>query len=301
MRVLNIGSINIDHVYEVAHFVCAGETLGGQGYRTFAGGKGFNQSIALSRAGISTRHAGKVGKDAAWLLRRLEEEGVDTRYVAVGDYATGHAIIQVVPDGENAIVLYGGANQRMTAADIEAALASCAPGDCLLLQNETNLVPQAIREAHARGLRVVFNPAPMDPAVHQYPLELVDLFVVNETEARELTARTAPEDIVANMRTRFPGSATVWTRGSEGAIYFDARTWLHEPARRVEVVDTTAAGDTFIGFFLAALLRTQDPAFALAQGCRAAAICVTRAGASDAIPLLSELDGVEAVTPDTRL
>ncbi|MDO9224444.1 MAG: ribokinase [Pseudomonadota bacterium] len=296
MRVLNIGSINIDHVYEVDHFVRPGETLGGLSYHTFAGGKGFNQSITLARAGATTFHAGRVGKNAAWLLQRLEQEGVDTTHVTVGEDTTGHAIIQVVPDGENAIVLYGGANQRLTEADVASALASFSAGDILLLQNETSSVAWAMQNAHERGMRIVFNPAPMTADVHHYPLGCVDVFVLNETEAEELTGATDPAEVRARMRERFPRAATVLTLGNQGATYFDADSTHHEPALLVDAVDTTAAGDTFIGYFLAELMQTGDPVNALAKGCRAAAICVTRAGASDSIPSRNELETVQVNT-----
>lgn len=290
MRVLNIGSINVDHVYEVGHFVRPGETLDGLSYHTFAGGKGFNQSVALARAGAVTLHAGKVGKDAAWLLQRLEQEGVDTTHVTVAEAATGHAIIQVVPDGENAIVLYGGANRLISEADVASALSGCSPGDYLLLQNETSSVTQAIQKAHENGLRIVFNPAPMTADVHHYPLEFVDFFILNETEAEGLTGKTDPAAAGARMRELFPRAATVLTLGSKGALYFDANAMHHEPALPVDAVDTTAAGDTFIGFFLAELMQTGDPAKALAKACHAAAICVTRAGASASIPSRHELE-----------
>jgi ribokinase len=286
---LNLGSINIDHVYEVTHFVRPGETLGSSSYKIFAGGKGFNQSIALTRAGAVTCHAGKVGKDADWLIQRLQKEGVNTDGVSVTETATGHAVIQVVPSGENAIVLFGGANQAVTASDVERALSSCVPGDYLLVQNETSAVPEAIRKGRERQLRVVFNPAPMSPAVRNYPLECVDLFILNETEAEGLTGKTDPEDIRAAMLRQFPRSATVLTLGSKGAMYFDADTVRYEKAPAVKAVDTTAAGDTFIGFFLAELMRNASPAEALAYGCRAAAICITRTGASDSIPMRNEL------------
>ena len=292
MRILNLGSINIDHVYEVEHFVRPGETLSGLSYNIFAGGKGFNQSVALARAGAATLHAGRVGKDAAWLLRRFEEEGVDTTHVNVDRSATGHAIIQVVPSGENAIVLYGGANQAVTESDLASALSSCSPQDYLLVQNETSSVAQAIREAHKRDLRVVFNPAPMTSDVHGYPLGLVDIFILNETEAEGLTGKADPDDVRVRMREQYPGSATVLTMGSKGAMYFDANELHHEAALAVNAVDTTAAGDTFIGFFLAELMQSGNPARALAQGCRAAAICVTRAGASDSIPLREDLETI---------
>lgn len=296
-RVLNIGSINIDHVYGVMHFVRPGETLNSQSYQTFAGGKGFNQSVALARAGVATLHAGMIGKDATWLLKQLEQEGVDTTHVGVCDVATGHAMIQVDPGGENAIVLHAGANRRITEASVSNALSSCTAGDFLLLQNETNAVAPAIRKAHDRGLRVVFNPAPMTADVHHYPLGLVDIFVLNEIEAEALTGKTEPIDVHARMRELFPDAATVLTQGSKGATYFDVDAIHHEPALPVGATDTTAAGDTFIGFFLAELIRTGDPAKALATGCRAAAICVTRAGASDSIPSRHEVESFQVITP----
>jgi ribokinase len=297
MRVLNIGSINIDHVYEVDHFVRPGETLSGLRYHTFAGGKGFNQSVALARAGAATLHAGRVGKDAAWLFKRLAQEGIDTTHVTMSDAATGHAVIQVVPDGENAIVLFGGANRLINEADITSAISSCSAGDYLLLQNETSSVAQAMQFAHEKGMRIVFNPAPMTADVHHYPLGFVDVFVLNETEAEGLTGKTDPAEMCTRMRELFPGAATVLTLGSKGATYFDADSMCHESAPIVEAIDTTAAGDTFIGFFLTEMMLTGDPVKALAKGCLAAAICVTRAGASDSIPLRDELDAFLATTP----
>jgi ribokinase len=295
MQILNIGSINIDHVYKVDHFVRPGETLASFRYDIFSGGKGFNQSVALARAGADTLHAGRVGQDASWLLQRLEREGVDISRVSVTETPTGHAIIQVVPSGENAIVLYGGANKAVGKADIAHALTVCSPGDYLLLQNEISSVPEAIERGAERGLRVVFNPAPITPAIRDYPLDRVDIFILNETEAAGLTGKTAPDDALIAMRRQFPSAATVLTLGSEGAIYSDAARLHRQPAIPVAAIDTTAAGDTFIGYFLAGLMQGGTPAAALALGCRAAAICVTRAGASDSIPTRSEL---ESLRPD---
>jgi len=292
MQILNIGSINIDHVYTVDHFVRPGETLSGLTYHTFAGGKGFNQSIALARAGAAPFHAGRIGNDAKWLLERFHREGVDTTFVCVDKTPTGHAIIQVVPSGENAIILYGGANQCVTEMDIASALLTCSSGDYLLLQNETSSVGQAIRMGHEKKLQIVFNPAPMTSDIHQYPLEMVDIFILNETEACELTGKTDPKEIRIIMQKQYPGSSTVLTLGDRGAVYFDADTWLYEPALGVCAVDTTAAGDTFIGYFIAEMMQKKDPAKALSIGCQAAAICVTRQGASDSIPLREELEPV---------
>lgn len=300
MQILNIGSINIDHVYEVEHFVRPGETIGSSRYSIYAGGKGFNQSVALARAGAATLHAGRVGKDAEWLLQRLRQESINTDFVVVDDAATGHAIIQVVPSGENAIVLYGGANQSITEEDVASALSSCSPGDYLLLQNETSCVAQAIQKSHEKELRIVFNPAPMTSDIHRYPLELVDIFILNETEAEELVGTTDPEDVRVRMRQQYPRASTVLTLGAKGAIYADAGSLHHASALPVDAVDTTAAGDTFIGFFLAELMQGRDPVKALASGCRAAAICVTRTGASDSIPFREELEKIQPDNSSVR-
>jgi ribokinase len=210
--------------------------------------------------------------------------------VKVAESATGHAIIQVVPSGENAIVLHGGANQSLSESDIACAISSCSAGDYLLVQNETNAVAEVIRNGSERGLRVVFNPAPMDSAVLNYPLECVDVFILNETEAEGLTGKIAPEDVRIAIHKQFPHAATVLTMGSHGAMYFDSDSLHHQSAIAVNAVDTTAAGDTFIGYFLAELMRSGDPARALFLGCHAAAICVTREGASDSIPLRRETE-----------
>jgi ribokinase len=289
MNILNIGSVNIDHVYEVDHFVRPGETLASTRYGIFAGGKGFNQSIALARAGAPTRHVGAVGRDAAWLIERLKSEGVDIAHLKVDDMPTGHAIIQVAPSGENAIVLHGGANCAVTAEDVARAVASCSQGDFLLVQNETSAVADAIRKGKRRGLRVAFNPAPMSPVVRDYPLQDVDLFILNETEAEGLTGQNTPERVCAAMVASFPHAATVLTMGRDGAVFMDSSGILRQPGFVAEAVDTTAAGDTFIGYFLAEFMRTGEPAKAVALGCRAAAISVTRPGASDSIPWLREV------------
>ena len=289
MKILNIGSINIDYVYEVEHFVRPGETLDSLSYQTFAGGKGFNQSVALARAGATTVHAGRINKQTTWLMEHLHREGVDTTFIHFDQTASGHAIIQVVPSGENAIVLYGGANQCITKTDVLSVLSTCSPKDYLLLQNETNAVAQAIQNAHQRGLQIVFNPAPMNSAVQNYPLELVDIFILNEIEAEELTGTNDAEEACMRMYNHYPNAKTVLTLGAKGVLYADAGSLHHEPAPVVTTVDTTAAGDTFIGFFLAELMQTGNPYQAITLGCGAAALCVTRAGASVSIPLREEL------------
>ena len=289
MHVLNIGSVNIDHVYQVAHFVRPGETISSTRYDIFAGGKGYNQSVALARAGAATRHAGCIGRDGNWLLERLAAEGADTSLVKVTDDPTGHAIIQVVPSGENAIVLHRGANAAVTPEDVARAIAASARGDYLLLQNETTSVAEALHAGKQRGMKVVFNPAPMSAAVLDYPLRDVDLLIVNETEAAGLTGEQTPAAVRRVLQERLPGTAVVLTMGRHGAAYLDASGVIRHAAIPVEAVDTTGAGDTFIGYFLAELLRGGDPARALAISSHAAALCITRPGAAGSIPAREEV------------
>jgi ribokinase len=289
-RVLNFGSINVDHVYTVEHFVRPGETLSCREYRRFAGGKGLNQSIALAQAGACVYHAGKVGVADAWLKTLMEDKGVDTQFVETINGTSGHAIIQVNAAGENSIVIVGGANQLLIESDIERIVENFGTEDYLLVQNEVNAVPQIIRYAKAKGLTIVFNPAPMNPQVLNYPLELVDILVVNETEARSLTGEIEPAAIYETLNHRYPHTAVVLTMGHKGAAFFNSQVRFCQPAEKVHAVDSTGAGDTFIGFFLAELIKTNDPKAALSYATRAAAICVTRHGAAGSIPSRNELE-----------
>ncbi|RME66218.1 MAG: ribokinase [Caldilineae bacterium] len=291
MAILNFGSLNIDHVYQVDHFVRPGETLPSRSYQRFPGGKGFNQSIALARAGVPVHHAGKVGEDGVWLRDMLNAEGAEASRVEVIDEPTGHAIIQVTPSGENAIVIHGGANRAITQTDAQRVLAGFGAGDWLLLQNEISAMPEIMALARAQGMEIAFNPAPMQSQVLEYPLQHVSIFFVNETEGADLTGETSPSRILAGMRNMFPRAATVLTLGEDGAIYVDGEREVHAPARQVTPVDTTAAGDTFIGYFLAAWTTGASPEAALDLATRAAAICVTRPGAAPSIPRRGEVMG----------
>ncbi|MDD5321557.1 MAG: ribokinase [Methylococcales bacterium] len=294
-RVLNFGSINVDHVYTVEHFVRPGETLSCQEYRRFAGGKGLNQSIALAQAGACVYHAGKVGAADTWLKTLMEDKGVDTQFVETINGPSGHAIIQVNTAGENSIVIVGGANHLMSGSDVQRIVANFGADDYLLIQNEVNAVPQIIRSAKVKGLTIVFNPAPMSSQVLNYPLGLVDILVVNETEARSLAGEIEPKAIYESLSHRYPNMAVVLTMGHKGAAYFSSQAQFCQPAEKVHVVDSTGAGDTFIGFFLAELIKTNDPKAALACASHAAAICVTRHGAAESIPSRRELEAQQPI------
>lgn len=302
MKILNFGSLNIDNVYQVAHFLQPGETLSAAAYNRFPGGKGFNQTLALARAcaslpEVSLFHAGHIGPDGSWLAELLRSEGVDTSLLSPVDTPTGHAIIQVDPAGQNCILIEGGANQTLSPDDVRDALARAGigPGDVVLLQNETSATADILRLASATGAHVVFNAAPMSPDVLDLPLELVNLLIVNEVEGAALAHVPAQAEkfvLFNSLRETFPKSDILLTLGSEGCLYgahLDRANCISLPARSVRAIDTTAAGDTFIGYFLAAQAKGLEPRLALDHATAASAYCVAHAGAAPSIPHPSDL------------
>mgnify|MGYP005842111303 CR=1 FL=1 len=288
MAIVNLGSINIDLVYRVPHIVAPGETLGAVSRQVFAGGKGANQTVALARAGAKVYHAGRIGEDGRWILAKLADAGADTSLVEFDDGPTGHAVIQVSDDGENSIIIDGGANRRLDAAQIERTLSRFGPGDTLVLQNEVSGVAEAITRASARGMRVCLTPAPMDEAATRLPLEQVAVLLVNRSEGRALAGLDDAERAVGQLQRR-TGGLVVMTLGGDGAVASDGSDTVRVPAYGVNPVDTTAAGDTFAGYFLASLSTGAAPAAAMTLAARAAAICVTRPGAMDSIPTREEV------------
>ncbi len=288
--ITNFGSCCIDHVYAVPHFVLPGETLPCTQYDIYPGGKGLNQSLALVNGGAEVRHAGKIGKDGRFLKDLLTESGVDTSLLEVIDGPSGHANIQVTPEGENSIVLFGGANRQITVADLERVLSDCSAGDALLIQNEISELPELMKRADAAGQFIVFNAAPITAEVERYPLETISMFIVNEVEGEGLTGETEPAAILTEMEKRFPRAVTVLTLGEAGAWCSGHGTRHHQSATPVDAVDTTAAGDTFTGFFLSAWVDGASPEACLSRACRAAGIAVTRPGAATSIPKREEVD-----------
>ena len=284
MKILNFGSLNIDLVYRVPHIVKPGETLSSLSLATFAGGKGNNQSIALARAGAPVYHAGRIGKDGEWLVGILKAAWADVRFVRRDSGPTGHAVIQVADGGQNSIVLFPGANRTITLPEIRQTLKHFGKGDILLLQNEINAIPDIMKAAHKAGLKIWFNPAPFDPAILTYPLSLVDLFIVNEIEAADLSGARAGKPALAALARRFPGAQILMTLGAKGAMLKSGPRQWAAPAPKVKSVDTTAAGDTFIGYYAASFIKGLSPEQCLAYACKAAAISVTRKGAADSIP-----------------
>nr|WP_326208084.1 ribokinase [uncultured Oscillibacter sp.] len=295
MRALCFGSLNIDYVYQVPHFVGGGETLAAGSLSRFSGGKGLNQSIALARAGLEAWHAGAIGRDGRFLLEELQEAGVHTGYVEVlEDVSTGHAIIQRTPSGENCILLYGGANRSITREQVDRVLAGFGPGDALVLQNEISQLPYLAERAKARGMTVALNPSPMEEGLLPL-LPLADYLLLNEIEAAQLcqglgsALPEAEEDLAAALAAALPSTAVVLTLGPRGSLYADGTRLARQAAVPVRAVDTTAAGDTYTGFFLAGALEGRGVEWAMEFAAAAAAIAVTRPGAAPSIPSREEV------------
>ena len=289
MHITNFGSYCIDHVYWVPYFVRPGETLPSLDYQVHPGGKGLNQSLALALAGANVRHAGRVGNDGAWMKTLLSDAGVNVEFTQIVDTPTGHANIQVSPEGENAIVIYGGANQTITLDQIESTLEHCSAGDYLLIQNEINYLPELIEIASKKQQHIVFNAAPITEDVKQYPLQLIETFILNEVEGEALTGEQAPKAILESMIDLYPNSKVILTLGENGAVYKDRNKTVSQAANRVKAIDCTGAGDTFTGYFLASYVEDQSITTCLARACTAAGISVTRQGAASSIPKQHEV------------
>lgn len=289
MKLLDFGSLNIDHTYQLPHLVRPGETLASDSYHKSEGGKGFNQAVALAKAGQEVYLAGAIGQDGLFLRDYLQELGVHTEHLCVLDAPTGHAMIQLDTEGQNCIILFGGTNGMITEAMIDEVLADFGAGDYLLLQNEISHVDSIICAAHAKGMHIILNPSPMSPELLTWPLELVEWFILNEIEGADITGKTQPEEMLDELLRRYPACHVVLTLGERGSVYADATQRMDQGIVTAHTVDTTAAGDTFTGYFIHALLQGEAIQQALKTAACASAITVSRPGAGRSIPAAEEV------------
>jgi ribokinase len=300
MKALCFGSLNIDYTYKVPHFVIKGETLSSDDLLVFPGGKGLNQSVALSKSGVETYHAGCIGNEGLFLIETLINAGIQTDFVSVlENVKSGHAIIQSQKDGDNCILLYGGANQQITKKQIDEVLSHFHKEDYLVLQNEINNMEYLINTAHSKGLKIVLTPAPMTDAVFNYPLKYIDYLLLNKGEASALLHTQLTEEnfmskdsiqkIGVLFSKQLPKATVVLTLGEKGAICFTKESYFVQKAYSVSVVDTTAAGDTFAGFFIGSVMLGKTIVQALDIASKAASLSVTRLGASISIPSIEEV------------
>ena len=289
MKILNFGSLNIDFVYSLPHFVKPGETLDSEKMERFAGGKGLNQSVALANAGVEVYHAGSIGKDGIYLKEILNKAGVNTKFLRTLDCPTGHAVIQVEPSGQNSIILFAGANHRVDNGFIETVFNDFNEGDWLLIQNEINRIPDIIEYAHKKGMRIALNPSPMNEEILKWKLDKISCFLINEVEGAQIAGTDDPEKICEIMNMRYPDAITVLTLGNKGALYSFKGKLEKYPIVESTAVDTTAAGDTFTGYFLASVMRGESSKTAMMTATCASAIAVTKPGAAGSIPQFGDV------------
>lgn len=287
IKILNFGSLNYDLVYEVDHIVTPGETLSSNSTSKNTGGKGLNQSISLAKAGMTVFHAGAVGNDGNMLLDELKKNGVDTQYTQVLDAPTGHAIIQVDKNGQNCIILFGGANLMQTKQHIDNVFESFDKGDYIILQNEINSMPYIIDKAFEKEMFIILNPSPYNENMEKCDLNKVSLFLINEVEGEQITGEKEPDKILDKMMELYPSAKVVLTLGAQGSVYCDTTQRISQEAFRVKAVDTTAAGDTFTGYFVAFMNNGIKNALEIAS--KASSIAVSREGAAQSIPMRSEV------------
>ena len=290
MKILNFGSLNLDYVYRVKDFVKPGETLDVLSQQVSAGGKGLNQSVALARACSKTYHAGCVGTGGEMLTDLLKTNGVDTAHIAAVSTLQGNAVIQVTDRGENCILLYGGSNRCVTDAQVDSTLAAFGEGDWLVLQNEINCLPYIVERAYDKGMRIVLNPSPYNDALNGVDFGMLDWIFVNEIEAEQISGTADPDEAYRRLHAQYPALSVLITLGKHGSVAFCGNERCAQPIFEMPVKDTTAAGDTFTGYFITALTEQLPLAEALRRATAASAIAVSRPGAAASIPGKEEVD-----------
>ena len=289
MKILNFGSCNIDYVYSLDHIVNVGETETTYKMEVFPGGKGLNQSIAVAKAGAKIYHAGCVGYDGGMLTDILQCNGVDITYLKTVDAKNGHAVIQVSSKGENSIFLYPGSNEMITKDYIDAVLENFDKGDILILQNEINYVDYIVKKAYETGMCIILNPSPFNEKICKVNFDMLSYLVINEVELIGISGCSEPEEGLLYLKKRYPSLKIILTLGENGSVLFDGKQEFWQPAYKVNVVDTTSAGDTFLGYFVAELSKGTEYSQILKIASAASAITVSRKGAAPSIPNKDEL------------
>lgn len=292
MKILNFGSLNIDYVYQVNHMVREGETQSTGGMEIFLGGKGFNQSVALAKAGVEVYHAGMIGEDGHEFISTCQEYNIHTEYIKTIGGKTGHTIIQVDKNAQNSILLYGGCNHKIGKNFIDKVMADFNKGDCILLQNEISNLQYIIDCAYEKGMTIFLNPSPFNNELMKCDMSKISYFILNDIEGEQLTGETIPDKIIRKIHLMYTESKIVLTLGKEGAIYGGKNVLYHQAARKVKAIDTTAAGDTFTGYFIAGIVKGDEIEKIMNFSTLAASIAVSSKGASPSIPMSKEVEAM---------
>ena len=290
MKILNFGSLNIDYVYKVDHMTREGETQQSMGLETFPGGKGLNQSIAVAKAGMKVYHAGLVGEDGGMLLDTCKKSGVDTTFIKSINSKSGQAVIQVDKNAQNCILVHKGANGEVDKTYVDDVLKNFKAGDMIILQNEINMMDYIINQAYEKEMIIVLNPSPLDDKLLACDFSKVSVFIMNEVEGCAIAnGNNDPQKILDYMMEKYPASKVVLTLGSDGAYYRDQKQQVYQPVFKTTAVDTTAAGDTFTGYFIRGFAGEEPMNKVLEIAACASAIAVSREGAAVSIPVYEEV------------
>lgn len=289
MSVYNFGSLNIDSFYGVEHIAKSGETITSNNFTKYPGGKGFNQSIALARAGVMVNHIGCIGEDGTFLIDILKKEKINTKDIQIVDKATGQAIIQSANNGENSILLFKGANHCLEKTYIDEVFKEIKENDLVLIQNEISNIKYIVEKAYDNNIPVAFNISPITKEIFEIDLNKIKYLFLNEIEGLAITSKLDAIAIGYSFVKKYPNLHIILTLGELGAIYFHHDLVISEPAITTEVVDTTGAGDTFTGYFLSEILKDSTVNRALKIACIASSITIKSQGAANSIPFRSEV------------
>ena len=286
MKVLNFGSLNLDYTYQVETILVPGETQASKGRQTFCGGKRSEPVHCAGKSGNSGIPCGNDRRRGDVLLETCRENGVNTQFIRKIEGPSGHTIIQVDKNGQNCILLFGGSNRSITKEFVDEVLDAFESGDMILLQNEINELDYIIDRAYEKGMMIILNPSPYDDGLKKCDLGKVSLFLVNEIEGYQITGEKEPDRILEKIREIYPKAKVVLTLGGNGSVYQDETGAVYRQGiYKVKAVDTTAAGDTFTGYFISALIDGLPVQEGLKLAAKASAIAVSRAGATASIPL----------------
>ena len=284
MKILNFGSINKDFFYSVNDFVRPGETISSNTYEIMIGGKGLNQSVGISKAGVKVYHAGIINKDDTFIIDKLKSWKINCDNILLSDNPTGHAIIQVNKKGENSIIIHGGANHDFNLKSIKSILSKFETGDILLLQNEINNIEEIIDRAHYKKMKIIFNPAPFNNDILKYDLNKINTLMLNQSEGEGLSNEKIPDKILKVLNNNFKNTEIILTLGEKGSLYSYKDELIKIRAHDVKTVDTTGAGDTFIGYYVAGFASKMNKKDNLNRASKAAALTTLKLGGAESIP-----------------
>ena len=287
MKILNFGSINKDFFYSVNDFVKPGETISSIRYNIKIGGKGLNQSVGISKAGQKIYHAGIINKDDTFILDKLKKWNINCENILLSNNPTGHAIIQVDKKGENSIIIHGGANHDVNIKFIKSVLSKFDSGDILVIQNEINNIKEIIDRAHHKKMKIIFNPAPFNNEILSYDLNKISTLILNQTEGEALSKEKKPDGILKVLNSKFNNTKIILTLGEKGSLYSFKDELLKIKAHKLDTVDTTGAGDTFIGYYVAGIASKKSKKDNLNRASKAAAIATTKLGGAESIPRIN--------------